>query len=392
MAGIRTYNEIAPEGLDILGGAGHAAGPDVANPDAILLRSYPLLMREVPDTVAAIFRAGAGVDKIPVQEATEKGIVVFNTPGENSNAVAEIALGTMIGLARNVFPADRFVQGLDKGQFDQIESAKKMFVGQEITDRKLAVVGLGAIGVRIANMGVGMGMHVVGFDEFLDVRNAHRLSRRVELADAPTEALDKAHFLTVHVPRTPETTGMVGLEWMKLLSPGAVVLNFARGGIVDDNVVLEALDQGILAGYGSDFPVPEFQGRTDIVMLPHLGASTAEAEINCATTAATQIIDFIGRGKITTSVNFAPIDMAWSGDVRAVILHKDEAGALNHITDPLKEANLNIADSTTRRREQTGVACTLMDIDTKDQSTVADLVAGINDEQVLRVRTIPRPR
>jgi D-3-phosphoglycerate dehydrogenase len=396
MAEIRTYDAIDPEGLAKLSEAGHTYGPDIERPDAIILRSHALQMDEVPDSVRAIFRAGAGVNTIPVDEATELGIAVCNTPGENATAVAEFVVGSMIALARNMFPAERFVRGLDPSELSLVEGVKKQFAGFEVAGKRLGVIGLGEIGVRFANKSLGLGMDVVGYDGFIDVRNAHRLSHEVQLAEVQEEALSGARVLSVHVPLNLDTRGMIGAPQMELLAPGAVLLNFSRGGIVNDEEAIKALNKGLISRYATDFPTAELLAlkRDDVVIMPHLGASTVEAETNCSLVAAEQINAFFARGRITTSVNFAPNDMPWSGDVRAVVLHRDEPGALSHITVPLGAAGLNIANNSTRPREATGLASTLIDIDADDVEAAIQVVGNIDvsDGQIFSVRTIRRPQ
>lgn len=392
MTEVRTYNAIAEQGLGLLHEAGYTVSPAAVEPQAILLRSHKLSMEDVPATVYAIARAGAGTNNIDVPAATERGIVVFNTPGANSNAVAELVLGGMLGVARNMFAAERFVRGLSVDELDGVEKAKAQFSGTELCHKQLGLIGLGAIGVKLANHAIGLGMSVAGVDEFLTPDNALTLDPRAERRPSIDAVLRDSQYVSLHVPLLDSTTGLVGERELAIMPVGAVLLNFSRGPIVDDAAVVAALDAGHLKAFVTDFPSETLHTHPGVVELPHLGASTEEAEVTCSVMAAQQTDEFLGTGSITNSVNFPNIAMPWSGDVRAVVLHADEAGALNHITEPLEAAELNIADTSTRRRKETGVACTLMDIDTDDAAGVVELIGQINaSDQVLRTRVIVSP-
>ncbi|MGH7128283.1 MAG: 3-phosphoglycerate dehydrogenase, partial [Planctomycetaceae bacterium] len=319
---IRTLNNIAVAGLRRLPRERFEVASDIAWPDAILLRSFDMHGMGVPDSVAAIGRAGAGVNNIPVQAMSERGIPVFNAPGANANAVKELAIGGLLVAARNVCNARDYVRGLEvEGEeLEQaIELGKKQFVGFELPGRTLGVIGLGAIGVEVANIALAMGMKVVGFDPQITVRRAWQLSSGVQQADTLDRLFKKSDAVSVHVPLVETTRNLVGRDRLALMPPDGIVINLARGGVVDNAAVLAALDSGGLHAYVCDFPTRELIGHPKVVALPHLGASTTEAEENCAIMVAENVRDYLENGNIKSSVNFPEAVMPRTDTYRIAI-------------------------------------------------------------------------
>ncbi|UJH70860.1 3-phosphoglycerate dehydrogenase [Ornithinimicrobium sp. INDO-MA30-4] len=309
---IKTYNAISPIGLNRFPDD-YEVGADVATADGIVLRSANLHDEPLEDSVLAVARAGAGTNNVPVADLSARGIVVFNTPGANANAVKELVIAGMLLAARNLYPAAAFTAGLSAAEGDingTVEKAKKQFAGFELPGRTLGVIGLGAIGVLVANAAASMGMKVLGFDPALSVERAWQLNPSIEQASSIDDVFLRADMITVHVPLIDATKGLVNAERLAMLKPEGVVLNFARGGIVDDEAVVAALDADKLHAYVCDFPTQTLAGHKKILALPHLGASTAEAEENCAVMAADQLRDYLTDGTIRNSVNFPKASLA----------------------------------------------------------------------------------
>ncbi|WP_456386695.1 phosphoglycerate dehydrogenase [Desulfolithobacter sp.] len=343
---IRTINAIAAEGLELFGDR-YQVSPDEKNPHGIVVRSSPVDIDSYPELLA-IARAGAGVNNIPVDAATEKGICVFNTPGANANAVVELVF-TMLGIwLRNVHQGISFCQDLAglKGEKlnQEVEARKKMFKGVEMAGKTLGVIGLGQIGVRVANAGVHHQMRVVGFDPFPVMGNIHNLSPDVELARSRKEVLEQADYVSVHVPLNKNTRGLVSTDFLKVMKDGAVLFNYARGPVVDEDAVLEALASGKLSGHITDFPSEKFIDNGKILITPHLGASTSESEGNCACMAVRELKSYLEYGNITHSVNFPNVEAiptVWV-HARLIVINHDKPGMIGQVTNILGKHHINI--------------------------------------------------
>ena len=384
---ILTLNNISAAGLDRLPRERYEVASEITHPDAILLRSYKMHDMEIPDTVKAIGRAGAGVNNIPVDRMTEKGIPVFNAPGANSNAVKELVIAGMLMAARNIGPAWEFAKGLEGEDAEitkAVEAGKKNFVGFELPGRTLGVVGLGAIGVKICNAAHDLGMKVVGFDPSITVKSAWKLKADVEQALSIDDLLSRSDFVTFHVPLTEHTANMINEERIKLMPDNAVVLNFARNGIVDDEAVVKALDDGKLYSYVCDFPSNLLKDHPRCLTLPHLGASTREAEENCAIMVADEIRAWLEDGNIINSVNFPEINLPHGDNPRLVVVNSNVPNMLGQISTDLAEAGLNIVDMLNKSRGD--IAVTLIDLEAQPEQAVMDKIAAVDG--VLSVRCL----
>ncbi|MGB3828888.1 MAG: phosphoglycerate dehydrogenase [Ornithinimicrobium sp.] len=384
---IKTYNAISPIGLARFP-RDYEVGPGVSQPEAILLRSANLHDEPIDDSVLAVARAGAGTNNVPVPALSARGIVVFNTPGANANAVKELVIAGMLLAARNIWPAARFTAGLSETNGDlnpTVEKAKKQYAGFELPGRTLGVIGLGAIGVLVANAAASLGMKVLGYDPALTVGRAWQLSSAVEQATSLDELFSRADLVTAHVPLVEATTGLIGAAAIARMKPGATVLNFARGGIVDDQAVVDALDDGRLHAYICDFPSPQLVAHPKVVALPHLGASTAEAEENCAVMAAEQVRDYLVDGNIRNSVNIGEAVLPRTpGCNRLAIFNRNVPNMVGQISGVLADADLNIADLINKSRGD--LAYTMIDVEGDISPAVLDKIVGI--EGILRVRHI----
>lgn len=344
---VLTLNNIAAEGLQRLPQDRFDVGPDVSDPIAIILRSYNMHDMEIPESVAAVGRAGAGTNNIPIDALSARGIPVFNTPGANANAVKELAIAGLLLAARNICDAREYVKGLSEtgdALNKAVEAGKKQFVGFEMPGKTIGVVGLGAIGVEVANAALALGMKVIGFDPKITVRSAWQLSAGVEYAETIEELFQRANAVSLHVPLVDETKGLVNAERLALMHDGSVLVNFARGGIVDNAAALAALDSGKLKSYVCDFPTPELIAHGGVVALPHLGASTAEAEENCAIMVAENVKDYLDNGNIRFSVNFPEARMPRLDAWRITVANANVPNMVGQISTCLAEANLNIED------------------------------------------------
>ncbi len=382
---ILTLNNISVAGLDRLPRERYEAASEIAHPDAILVRSYKMHDMEIPETVKAIGRAGAGVNNIPVERMTERGIPVFNAPGANANAVKELVLAAMLMAARNIAPAWAFARGLegdDAAIHKAVESGKKRFVGFELPGRTLGVIGLGAIGVRVANAAVGLGMRVLGYDPTITVKRAWQLSSQVEQALSVDDLLARADFVSFHVPLTDKTRGMIDAERLRLMKSGAVLLNFARDGIVDDEAACAALDEGRLYAYVCDFPNNRIKDHPRVVALPHLGASTREAEDNCAVMVADEVREYLENGNISNSVNFPEIHLPRETGYRIAVVNANVPNMVGQISTHLAEVDLNIQDLLNRSRGD--IAMTLIDVDRPPPDAVLDHIRAIDGVKSVR--------
>ncbi|HOA89308.1 3-phosphoglycerate dehydrogenase family protein [Propioniciclava tarda] len=345
---IATLNNISPLGLDRLPKDRYEIGNDLVDPDAYILRSFKMHGMEVPASVVAVARAGAGTNNIPVDEYAKAGIVVFNTPGANANAVKELVLAGMLVGARNISKGATFADGLegtDEEITKAVEAGKKNFVGFELPGKTLGVIGLGAIGGGVANSAVALGMNVIGYDPAITINHAWNLSSSVERVNDVDEIFKRADVVTVHVPLIEPTKNLVNAERLAMMKPNGTVLNFARGGIVDDAAIVEALNAGRLGAYVCDFPSNALKGCAKVLALPHLGASTNEAEDNCAVMAAQELRDFLENGNITNSVNFpeAMLHAREDGETRLSIASDNAPDTIARLTGAISAAGLAVA-------------------------------------------------
>ncbi|PID53913.1 MAG: 3-phosphoglycerate dehydrogenase [Micrococcales bacterium] len=385
---IQTLNNISSSGLSRLPSESYEVGPEVADPHALLLRSANLHGEPIPASVLAVARAGAGTNNIPVEEFTTRGIPVFNTPGANANAVKELVLASALMFARNLFHAALFARDLpgDDAQISKkVESGKKTYVGFELPGRTLGVVGLGAIGVQVANAAQALGMRVVGYDPQITVRHAWQLSAAVERADTLEDVFRQADFLTLHVPLNDGTKNLVNTQRLSLMKPDAVLLNFARGGIVDDAAVIAALDRDQLRGYVCDFPGTTLNTHPKVIALPHLGASTVEAEDNCALMAADELRAYLENGQIYNSVNLPDAKLPRNeANTRILIVNSNVVNIVGQVTTAVAEAGLNIADLLNTSKGEHAV--TVLDVEGEVPDALRGQLAGI--EGVLSVRVL----
>jgi D-3-phosphoglycerate dehydrogenase len=386
---IRTYNQISEIGLSRFPMDNYEVGPDLAEPDAFILRSQKLHGEPVPQGVLAVARAGAGVNNIPIEEYTQQGIVVFNTPGANANAVKELVTAALLLSSRGILDGMNRVQEMTdisepEEMAKQLEKEKKQFAGSEIAGRTLGVVGLGAIGSMVANAALEMGMHVAGFDPALSVEAAWRLSSRVEKVDSLEALLKLSDFVTLHVPAIEQTRDLINTAALLRYKPGARLLNFAREQVVDVNAVVAALDEGRLGGYITDFPVPALLGRTDTMLFPHIGASTSEAEENCSVMAAEQLMDFLENGNIVNSVNYPQTRMARNGGYRITFANENVPRVLGTVLSVLADHDVNVIDMVNKSRNE--MAYNIIDVETRPSQEIVDAIS--NAEGVMHVRVI----
>ncbi len=386
---IRTFNRIAQQGLSRFSPEQFQVGADVEQPHALLLRSHKLHGQPIADSLLAVARAGAGTNNIPVDEYTEKGIVVFNTPGANANAVKELVAASLFLSSRNILGGMNYVQGLrditDPQELaSRLEKEKKRFAGREVAGKTLGIIGLGAIGSLVANMALELGMRVAGYDPAISVEAAWRLSSRVEKMDSLEALLGVADFISVHVPAIEQTRHLLNDDSLARLKPGARLLNFAREEIVDIAAVLRALDDGRLAGYVTDFPTPELLGREDVLLLPHIGASTQEAEENCSVMAAEQLMDFLTNGNIRNSVNFPPTRMARDGGYRITFSNDNVPRVLGSVLSVLADHNINVTDMVNKSRGE--IAYNIIDVESEPGEDIMQAIAAA--EGVIRVRLV----
>jgi D-3-phosphoglycerate dehydrogenase len=387
---VLTLNNIAVEGLRRLPRERYEVASEIAHPDAIILRSHKMHDMEIPDTVAAIGRAGAGTNNIPVDKMAARGIPVFNAPGANANAVKELAIAGLLLGARNICAAERYVRELDAtgdALNKAVEAGKKQFVGFELPGRTLGVIGLGAIGVQVANAALDLGMKVVGFDPAITVRRAWQLSSGVAQAETLDQLFQHADAITCHVPLIDATRGLVNADRLALMNDGATLINFARGGVVDDAAAMAALDAGKLHAYVSDFPTRELIDHPKVVALPHLGASTAEAEQNCAVMVADNVKDYLENGNIRFSVNFPESRMPRADAWRLTIANANVPNMVGQISTHLADAGLNIEDLL--NKSIGNLAYTIVDVNAPITRELEDTLRNI--EGVLRVRNLGKP-
>ncbi len=383
---ILTLNKIAACGTDRLG-AGYTIGDDVKEPAGVMVRSAAMHDMDFPKSLLAIARAGAGVNNIPIDRCSEEGIVVFNTPGANANAVKELVIAGLLLASRKVVPAIEWAttlkgKGAEVGKL--VEKGKGQFAGPEILGKKLGVIGLGAIGILVANAAEALGMEVYGYDPYLSVDAAWSLSRSIHHAASMEQIFAECDYITVHVPLNDATRGMIGKDSIATMKDGVRILNFARGELVDSEAMIAALAEGKVATYVVDFPSDEMLCVENVIAIPHLGASTPESEDNCAMMAADELKAYLERGVIRNSVNFPAMDVEKSGDVRICVLHRNVPNMLAQISGVVSEAGVNIETLTNRSKKDN--AYTVLDIIGDVPANVIDGIQAI--EGVIRVRKI----
>lgn len=384
---ILTLNNISVAGLEKLPRDSYEIASEIQHPDAILLRSFKMHDMDIPESLKAVGRAGAGVNNIPVDKMTEKGVVVFNAPGANANAVKELVLAGMLMACRNLGQAWDFARNLE-GSDDviskDVEAGKKNFGGFELPGRTLGVVGLGAIGRYVANAALDLGMNVIGFDPGITVEGAWQLSSDVEQANSIDEMIGKVDFITFHVPLIEATTNMINAERLKLMKDNVVILNFARNGIIDDEAVSAAIKSGKVYSYVCDFPSNLLKNHERVITLPHLGASTGEAEDNCAIMVAQQVKDYLENGNIKNSVNFPEVKLPRTEGHRVTIVNSNVPDMIGQISSALANKGMNIIDMLNKSKGD--VAYTIIDIDKPADDGLIDDLNKI--EGILSVRAI----
>jgi D-3-phosphoglycerate dehydrogenase len=386
---IKTYNTLSPKGLDRFERERYEVGQDIAHPDALLLRSHKLQEAEILESVTAIARAGAGVNNIPLAVCSERGIPVFNTPGANANAVKELVAAAMLLASRDIVGGIAFAQSQDVTMSAQsmnalMEQEKKRFAGAELAGKTLGVVGLGAIGSLVARLGLDFGMEVVGFDPALSVEAAWRLPSEVQRMENVPSLFSRSDYVSLHLPVLDSTRELINAEMLTHFRPGSCLLNFAREEIVSTEAIVAALEAGQLRRYVADFPNPLLLGRTDTLLMPHIGASTAEAEENCAIMAANQLKAFLDHGNIRNSVNFPAIELERTTEYRITIANRNEPGMLSHILALIGEDGLNVADLL--NKSVGDIAYNIIDLDEVPQESLLSKIRSL--EGVINLRLI----
>jgi len=384
----KTFNNIAKDGLSIL--SNHKFNEVTDNPDGLLIRSHKLIEEDFEENLLCIARAGVGTNNIPIEDATKKGIVVFNTPGANANAVKELVICGMLLSSRGIIQGINFAKNLDLDNADALnkamEAQKKTFSGNELAGKTLGIVGLGAIGSMLAQAAQTLEMNLVGYDPYISIEAAWRLPREVEKAETMEALLQKADYVSLHVPLVEQTKNLINASNLKKFKKGAKLINLSRGGIVNTNDVIDGLENGNLGKFVTDFPTPELVKRSvkknDVVLLPHIGASTKEAEVNCAVMAANQMVNYLKDGTIINSVNFPRISLSRGTKYRLVVINQNEPGMISKITDFIAASDINIAEMTNKSRED--IAINLIDLEIKASEQLIEQLRSI--EHILMVR------
>ena len=386
---VLTLNSISNVGLKRFPAKRYKVGSQIAEPDAILVRSHDMHRMDIPTTVRAIARAGAGTNNIPIRDMSGRGVPVFNAPGANANAVKELVIAAMLIAARNLVPAFKFVEGLrgdDATLHKAVEDGKKAFVGTELPRHTLGILGLGKVGSLVADASIKLGMNVVGYDPHITVDAAWSLPSQVRRAQSVEEVLKASDFVTVHAPLLDSTRNMLSAERIALMKHGAILLNFARDGLVDDLAVAAALTGKRLRYYMSDFPMASVQGHPQVIALPHLGASTREAEDNCAVMVVDQLRSFLEEGNIENAVNFPDVQLSREAPFRVAIANANVPNMLGQISTAMAQAGLNIHDMLNKSKGE--MAYTLVDVDSGVPGELLDELARIKG--VLSVRYLPQ--
>jgi D-3-phosphoglycerate dehydrogenase len=387
---VRTYNQISVKGLDRFPRQSYEVGSDIGRPDAFLIRSQKLQGMEVPPSLLAVARAGAGVNNVPIADYSKLGVVVFNTPGANANAVKELVMAGMLLATRGILPGMAYVNSLthmtDAAEMAALlEKEKARFAGGEIKGKTLGIVGLGAIGSMVADMALAMGMKVVGFDPALSIDAAWRLSNAVTRMENMQALMARADYISVHVPAMDATRHMINDAALGLIKQGAVLLNFARETIVDSDAVLRALNSGKLGKYVCDFPEPALLNHPQVIAMPHIGASTEESEENCAVMAANQLMDYLEHGHIVNSVNFPAVSMGrTAGTTRITFSNDNVSGVLGHVLSVLADREVNVIDMINKSRGE--LAFNIIDVESLPGDEVVAAIEAV--EHVIRVRVI----
>ena len=388
MFSIKTYNKISNNGLSLIDAANYVVGDDQDNADGAVVRSASLHDTEFPANLKAIARAGAGTNNIPIDRCSSQGIVVFNTPGANANAVKELVLTGLFLSSRKIVAGIDWAKTL-KGNGAEVgkmvEKGKSAFTGPEILGKSLGIIGLGAIGVRVANAANHLGMKVYGYDPYLSLNSAWSLTHNAIHAMSLKEIYEKCDYISVHVPLTPDTKGFINDESIALMKDGVRVLNFARGELVNSDAMKAALESGKVASYVTDFPSDELLDVNGVISIPHLGASTPEAEENCAVMAVKELADYLENGNITNSVNLPEVVMPRSAAMRICVIHKNVPNILSQITAAVSESNANIENMVNKARGD--YAYTMLDVEPVDEQKVYDTIRAIGDD-VIRIRVI----
>lgn len=386
MYNIKTLNKISSVGLSKFDTSKYSYGDNVENPDAIMVRSASMHDMEMPESLLAIARAGAGVNNIPVADCTEQGIVVFNTPGANANAVKELVICGLLLSSRKITKAIEWCKTIknDENVSKSVEKGKSAFAGPEIKGKTLAVIGLGAIGRLVANAAVDLGMNVIGYDPFLTEAAAESLKKDVVVNNNLDEIFPDADYITVHVPLTPDTKEMICAANIDKMKNTVRILNFARGDLANSADIIAALEDGKMAAYVTDFPSADLIDIDGVIALPHLGASTPESEENCASMGALELIDFLENGNVKNSVNMPAVTTEKSGAARITVIHKNQPNMIATITDTISKDGINIANFEDKNRGE--IAYGIIDVDTDVSDAAVDDIKGIDG--VIRVRVI----
>ncbi len=387
MFDVLTLNKIAPQGLEKFNSEKYQVTDSCENPDGIILRSFSMHDMELPENLKAVARAGAGVNNIPIDACTEKGIVVFNTPGANANAVKELVIASLFLASRNITGGIEWAKTLiGKGAEvpKLVEKGKGQFVGPEIKGKTLGVIGLGAIGVMVANAAHNLGMEVIGYDPYLTIDSAWHLSRSIRKAKDMNEIFANSDYITLHVPLNDSTNGMINSDSLKIMKDGVRILNFSRGGLVNSAHLATAIEEKKVACYVTDFPDETVLSMENVIAIPHLGASTPESEENCAEMAAQELVEFLENGNIVNSVNFPNCSADREGDVRVTILHKNIPTMLSQFSSIFAEKHLNIQNMINKNKKEN--AYTIMDIEGVVGEEVEEKLVAI--EGVLKVRIL----
>ncbi len=387
MYNIKTFNKISPNGLERFNKDKYVVGDDIENADGALVRSASLHEMEFPADLKAIARAGAGTNNIPIERCSDAGIVVFNTPGANANAVKELVLAGLLISSRRVIPGIEWAKTL-KGNCEDVgkavEKGKSAFVGPEIKGKKLGIIGLGAIGVLVANAASHLGMQVYGYDPYLSLTAAWNLTHNAHRAMDIKEIFENCDYITIHVPMTADTKNLINADAIATMKDSVRILNFARGGLVNSADMIQALESGKVASYVTDFPDEQLLGVDGVIAIPHLGASTPESEDNCAEMAVNALIDYLENGNITNSVNLPNISMPRSGEKRICVIHKNIPNMLTSITSVMAKDNINIENLLNKSRGD--YAYTLLDINGGESVDIMQDILAI--EGIIRVRII----
>ena len=393
MFNFKTFNNIAEDGLDIL--RNNQFKEVSEKPDGILLRSYNISDKDFEDNLLCIARAGAGTNNIPIEDATKKGIVVFNTPGANANAVKELVICGMLLSSRGIIDGIEFAKKLEledaEGLNKAMEAQKKAFAGNELAGKTLGIVGLGSIGSMLAQAAHTLGMKLVGYDPYISIEGAWRLPSDVEKAETMEDLLHQSDYVSLHVPLVEDTKNLINKSNLKKFKKGARLINLSRGGIVNTPDVISELENGNLGRFVTDFPTPELIKRSanknDVVLLPHLGASTKEAEVNCAVMAANQMVNYLQDGTILNSVNFPRISLSRGTNHRLVIINHNEPGMISKIADSIAACNINIAEMTNKSRDE--IAINLIDLECEASNQLIEQLRSV--EHVMSVRSLNIP-